>query len=106
MDLWQDCAVGRWLVRPVAVRVYSPGSEDCWEFVAEVAELVAVAAAGLVAAVADELRYGSVCEHFAAAATPDILLRHHLPTALRPFARQLPGSPCTARTECPARCST
>lgn len=99
MDLWQDCAVGRWLVRPVAVRVYSPGSEDCWEF-------VAVAAAGLVAAVADELRYGSGCEHFAAVATPDRLLRRHLPTALRPFARQLPGSLCTARTECPARCST
>lgn len=106
MDLWQDCAVGRWLVRPVAARVYSPGSEDCWEFVAA-AEVAEHAVAGLFAAVADELHYGSGCEHFAAAAAaPGRLLRRLLPTALRPFARQLPGSLCTARTECPGRCST
>lgn len=109
-DWWQDCAVGRWLVHPV-VEVYSPDDlEDCWEFaaaaaaVAEVVVGLVAVAAGQSAAAVDELRCGSGCEHFAAA--PDIPLRHPTDLRGRPFARQLPGNPCTVRTECPARCST
>lgn len=105
---WQDCAVGRWLVHPV-VEVYSPDdSEDCWEFaavaVAAAEVVVGLAVAGQFAAAADELRCGSGCEHFAAA--PDKPHRHPTDLRGRPFARQLPGNLCTARTEYPARCST